>query len=192
MTVPKIDMQTDMEGKPIQQPETVVPVIEEWTLARSLEDEDMHIGDTFGSRDEAIRAAADYLGYPIGDFFQTGLVRPTTESPPSPLDAEHAIDNIEHDDWGETVMEKWTDKAMPHVADLQERIDKAYDEWIVAHDLKVDLLYVDHVETHTIEACDEDVPGTDPPAPCVRPEFHDGEHHATETDPDITAAHPKE
>jgi hypothetical protein len=165
--------------------------VDGWVCGTGLDEpEHAHMTDVFESREQAIKHAPDELGLPIGDGFQTAYLRHVKESMPNQLSAEYSCDQAENDEWGEGVMEQWQDKVFGKqedsnertpLVDLQERLDKVWDEWTEAHKLEVTLFYLDDVEHHTIEACKRVILVDRRPEDagivevgCVRPQFHDG------------------
>lgn len=130
------------------------------------EAEHASFGDVFETRAEAIAAGREDIGWTDSAWFQTGKLRNEISEMPNQLDAEHACDCAENSEWGEAMHEQWQDRVfgdtknaagLTPLEDLQARLDKVWDEWQAAHDLRVNGFYIDDLESHPFVDVDGEV-----------------------------------
>ena len=125
-----------------------------WVCGTGLDGESPHYSETYETREEAIKDAANWLGLPVGDNFQTARLTHVRETMLCPFDVEHAIDRIENDQWIHELTEKWTDKVFANkdaMDELQGILYAAWDQWVAKHDLFETVLRFDELEHHTVE-----------------------------------------
>lgn len=123
-----------------------------WIWGTGL-DEDFTIGDTFESREAAIADAQENCGLEAGAFFQTALLSFVEHQPPTPTDADRLIEDASenlHGEWHEAAVEHWNDAAGERMADLDLRMEKAWDEWIEANGLTIHGYTAEYIESHEL------------------------------------------
>lgn len=124
--------------------------------------------DIFSTREEAIAAGQEDCGWIEGKWFQTARIVHTQEEMPNQLSAERACDNAENDEWGEALLETWQDKVFGDaqltdldkskpgsrtvLEDLQERLDKVWEEWTKAHELQITCYRFEDIKQHEFSA----------------------------------------
>jgi len=129
-----------------------------WMSARSFEDE-FSVGDTYGTRQEAINAYVDEHGAADGETFQTARLVYKCEVPSFPYDANRIVEEVGENmygDWWDSAIENFVDSATgPHGAELEAALEKAWSDWCKKHNLELHG-YTAEEEEHHIVGEDED------------------------------------
>ncbi len=113
--------------------------------------------DVFETREEAIKAGMDDCGWIEGKMFQTARIVYGIEGMPNQLDAEGACDRAENSEWGEALVEEWTDKAFAEgvIDSLQTKLDEVWKEWTEQHKLQVRAYRFEEIEHHEFKEDDQ-------------------------------------
>ncbi len=117
---------------------------------RSL-DEDFTVGETYGTRQEAINAfAEEYGAYGAdGTHFQTARLKYTREIPDFPYDGDEIVDQVSG--WWESAVENFVDKAIgPHTKELEAALERVWTSWCQHHDLEFRGYLAEDLESHTV------------------------------------------
>lgn len=120
-----------------------------WICGTSLDDpEHASFTDVFSTKEEAMEAGQEDVGWYDGNTFQVGKLVHSVESMPSPVDVDRLLDNAENGDWTGDVNEAWYEKVTPAMrAELQEKLDAVWETWCGKHKLTMTVMRIDHVES---------------------------------------------
>lgn len=130
-----------------------------YIFGRQLDDPEHMRWDhqVFATRDEAITCGRKDFGR---EMFQTAYLVCEKSFLPNPLDGQHACDQADQpSDWGEPMFENWQDKIFANdghiLSELQNALDKVWDEFENKHQLFVWGLWTKDVEFHEGDDADE-------------------------------------
>lgn len=125
-----------------------------WICGTSLDDGEFSIGDTFATREDAIAAGPEELGWvEVGGFFQTAQLRFAGHVPDFPEDAEGILDRIVdsmNSEWQDGPIELLVDKMTPHLNELDTMLADVWTAWTTKHGIQIEGYFAEHIESHQL------------------------------------------
>lgn len=125
-----------------------------WICGTSLDDGEFSIGETYATREDALAGAPEELGcVEVGGFFQTAQLRFQRSVPDFPWDGDNLLDQLSDgmsSDWHESAIENAIEKASPHLAELDAKLQALWASWTEKYDICVEGYLCDHVESHEL------------------------------------------
>lgn len=124
-----------------------------WVCDGNLDNENLSIGNTYETREQAIAAAPDDLGLPKGEHFMSGRLSLSIEAPRYPYNGLRLLEDameIEYHEWNDDTREQWEARAAPFADELQRDLEDVWKRWIARHDLQQRLYRVEDTEHHEV------------------------------------------
>lgn len=136
--------------------------VDGWVWGTGLDDAESCTegdGEVYPTREEAAAAGNEDCGWRARDEgFQTAWKRWGKTEMPNQLDAVRSCEDAENEEFGEAMLEHWTDAAFSDVKhptigktpmdDLESRLEALWEQWSTDHNLATWGYWFDKVEHH--------------------------------------------
>lgn len=122
-------------------------------MAKPSFDDEFSIGETYGTRQEAIDGYVDEFGEPDGAGFETARLRFERVLPALPYGASSMIEEVVeryYHEWWDGALEDFERRASQHEAELDVLLQSVWESWCQRHGLVFKGYRADDVEHHVV------------------------------------------